>query len=371
MEERKVSWLELFFDLVFVAAISSTNHLLLTIGANPDKSLVYFFEYLLMVTPMWWAWVGQTMFFNRFGLVLPRPQGYMLAQMMLLIIMTASFNLDFDETYYTFLIAYLGIRGITIIEYFSVSRAVCPQEEKEVAGLLGRLFLVGFCLSLPSLFFSGWLRYLIMYIGIAVDIALPLVKKERLKRMPVDLPHLAERFGLLVIIALGEIIVSIISILSTDTTNLKTLMFSIVAFLIVCLMWWGYYEGYEKVMSKEKRTNGQILLYGHYFIMLAIMLLAADIHLIYEGHASYMLEVNLLFGAAAMFYMAKHSVLVYHKKDEVRFGYWKSIWLLIGTLIAYATIVWFMLPLYTALGWVMLFLLLDAVLHKHNNGKRP
>ncbi len=65
MEEKKVSWLELFFDLVFVTAVSFTTHLFVEIEHQPDRMHLYLGEYLLMVFPMFWLWTGQTMFFNR------------------------------------------------------------------------------------------------------------------------------------------------------------------------------------------------------------------------------------------------------------------------------------------------------------------
>ncbi|WP_255300771.1 low temperature requirement protein A, partial [Listeria monocytogenes] len=44
MTERKVSWLELFFDLIFVTAVASTTHLLLSVDNHPDKTAAYFIE---------------------------------------------------------------------------------------------------------------------------------------------------------------------------------------------------------------------------------------------------------------------------------------------------------------------------------------
>lgn len=173
MTERKVSWLELFFDLIFVTAVASTTHLLLSVDNHPDKTAAYFGEYLLMVTPMFWAWVGQTMFFNRFGEKIKWPELYMLSQMFFLILMTASFDLTFSNTYYTFLIGYLGIRFITVIQYFVISKQLTGNAQK-VALLLGSVFLLGVLTTATSVFFEGFARYLVMYLGIAVDIILPL-----------------------------------------------------------------------------------------------------------------------------------------------------------------------------------------------------
>lgn len=56
--ERKVFWLELFFDLIFVIVVVLMMYLLFSVDNYLDKIVVYFGEYLLMVMLMFWVWVG-------------------------------------------------------------------------------------------------------------------------------------------------------------------------------------------------------------------------------------------------------------------------------------------------------------------------
>lgn len=203
MKHKKVTWLELFFDLVFVTAVSSTTHLLLSVDCHPDKTAIYFVEYLLMVIPMFWCWVGQTMFVNRFGGEKKNLELYMIPQMFFAILLTASFHSAFSDAYYTFLIGYLGIRFIIIIQYFTMSRSLVNAPRK-VALLLGNIFLLGFLTTGASFFFDGTLRYFFVYLGIVVDMVIPPFYINTLRKVPVDFYHLAERFGLFVIITFGE-----------------------------------------------------------------------------------------------------------------------------------------------------------------------
>jgi len=64
-EGRHATWLELFFDLVFVAAISVVTHNLLGVH---DKHLDHGHAWLypLEIIPVWWIWASQTLFDNRF-----------------------------------------------------------------------------------------------------------------------------------------------------------------------------------------------------------------------------------------------------------------------------------------------------------------
>ena len=56
-EERHATWLELFYDLVFVVTISQLSHYLLH-----DVSLSNFFGFLFLFIPVWWSWIGTTFF---------------------------------------------------------------------------------------------------------------------------------------------------------------------------------------------------------------------------------------------------------------------------------------------------------------------
>src|SRR5919202_6108977 len=60
-EERRATWLELFFDLVFVVTVAQVSYVLLD-----DLSVSRLFAYLGVFVPIWWAWMGFTFYANRF-----------------------------------------------------------------------------------------------------------------------------------------------------------------------------------------------------------------------------------------------------------------------------------------------------------------
>ena len=60
-EERKVSWLELFYDLVFVATIIQLGNML-----SHDVSWLGFLKFVALFIPIWWSWTGITFYMNRF-----------------------------------------------------------------------------------------------------------------------------------------------------------------------------------------------------------------------------------------------------------------------------------------------------------------
>lgn len=358
-KERKVTWLELFFDLIFVVGVSSANHHVLQIGQEPEKTWFYLLEYLLMITPMWWAWVGQTMFFNRYGEDLLQPQIYMMAQMALLILMTASFNLNFDKTYFSFILCYLGIRLITVIEYFMVSKH-CDQVYAKTAILLGKLFSIGIIVTGMSMLFEGTIRYAVMFLGIFLDILFPLLYRTHLKKFAVDFPHLAERFGLFVIITFGESIVVVTGILSTNTYDLSVILKVLLLFGLICTMFWSYYDHAESVMNHQLKTNGQLLLYGHYFILVPLMIFAVASHFLIVDTINPVLTLTMFYSSATVFYFAKHIIFYYHRKKTMNFSLSTAIFMLAGFVISYLVILFFQLPNEIALLFLIILFGLDS-----------
>lgn len=119
--------------------------------------------------------------------------------------------------------------------------------------------------------------------------------------MPVDFPHLAERFGLFVIITFGESIVAITTILVGHTLDLYTICYTLLGFLIICTLWASYFYSFEKIVDHHKVTHGQFLIYGHFFIIVSVMLLAVNLHLLFEGHLQRDVLLLLLFSSVAVF----------------------------------------------------------------------
>ena len=353
LEERKVSWLELFYDLVFVVAISSTNHLLTTVNHQPQDFFMIIGEYLLMIIPMWWAWAGQTMFFNRYGHRLKKPHYYMFMQMFFVMLMTASFNLNFNETYLTFLIGFIGIRFMTILQYHSVKRCIDTKADQKVILLLTNFFTLSLILSSTSLFFTGFTRYFVLFLGIFLDIAIPLINHKKLTAAPVDVGHLAERLGLFTLICFGETVVALIAILNGQTMIVSTLFYVGIAFIVIVLLWKSYYDRLDLVIDKEQTTNGQLLLYSNLFMLIAITLFAAALHLGAHQVLPLQLIDLLLAFAFFLFYSAKHFIFIYHPKKKFSRATFRKI---IGLGLSICLLAGFLLYLVVPPIWMLILI---------------
>lgn len=319
MEEKKVSWLELFFDLVFVTAVSFTTHVLVNADLHPDRINNYILEFLLVVFPMFWLWIGQTMFFNRFSELVSRPTLFMLPQMFCLILMTASFNFGYANLHTNFLLGYIIFRILTVVQYILVEQRRLNNAQYRTAHILALIFSINILITASSLLFHGQWRYIIMYIGIFADIILPLFFGKTLAHTPVNLPHLTERFGAFVIIALGESLVSITSILADGIITVNSIAFTALSFILISSMWASYFYDFEHTFDRKLETNGQLLLYGHFFILAAIMVLAATLHMLYANVLPKNVLTDFLFGSAALFFVCKHFIFYRHRKKELQY----------------------------------------------------
>ncbi|WP_307468589.1 low temperature requirement protein A [Paenibacillus harenae] len=350
---KKVTWLELFYDLLFVAAVSKAGHVLLHVEHDTIPTH-YLLKFVLIIVPIWWAWVGQSLFVNRFGEDSVSHRIFLILQLFFSLIMTASLSVEFDEYYVPFLIGYVGLRAMTAIQYLAVSRRE-QNHRKVTARYLGSRFWIGLAISSLSIFFDSWVRYAVLYAGIAIDIALPLIGRRHLVKTPINTHHLLERFSLFTLILLGEILLSILAVLQSSDWTWESILFAVLTFLLAIAIWWQYFENVERKVNKNIESAGQIIIYGHLLIFISLCMLAASIRLLFLDQLDYAYMVTFLFGSVSLYFLS--TTLVFHKyrHDGQRLGA-SHLGLLLGALIVFIALSFIVaLPSYLLVGEVMLF----------------
>lgn len=260
---RKATWLELFYDLVFVVAIAKAVHAL---GHVHDGhiSAEYYVKYVLMIVPLWWAWTGHTLFANRFGTDDTLQRLMTFAQMACAISLAVFIDPDFDKHYQGFLFSYAIFRGLLVLMYWHA--IVTVKKNANVARYLANGFTIGVLISLSSLFFSGELKYFVLYAGIGFDILVTFIGRGRLKYAPVQGHHMPERFGLLTIILLGESIAMLVSSLDAVGVSIEAFLAVFAGFVWVGSIWWIYYENLEHRIYGRSLGTGQATIYWHLLI---------------------------------------------------------------------------------------------------------
>ncbi|NGZ76457.1 low temperature requirement protein A [Saccharibacillus alkalitolerans] len=277
ISHKKVTWLELFYDLIYVAAVSVTAHVLAHShhGAIPADVIL---KYILIFVPLWWAWTGFTVYVNRFGKDDTAQRIAYFVQMAFVIVMAASINLDFDAYYLAFMLGYVGIRLSTVFMYV---RTWIQQrgEPRRIARYLGLAFLGGALISFASVLVPGEAKFFVLYFGIFLDILLPLLaRKKVLSHLPVHHPHLLERYGLATIILLGELILVIVNGLREGHAGFDTILTAVLGFGIAVSLWWHYFESSEHIAAEDRKSSGQSVIYGHLLTFMSLGLIANVVH---------------------------------------------------------------------------------------------
>ena len=141
--------------------------------------------------------------------------------------------------------------------------------------------------------FDSWIRYAVLYTGIAVDMILPVLGHNRLAKLPTNTAHLLERFALLTLILFGESVVSILAVIQPQKGDWNTILFSVISFVLIIAMWWQYFENVEKKVNKSIQRAGQTIIYGHLLILMSLSMIAASIKLMFymkfSTHSAYIL----------------------------------------------------------------------------------
>jgi low temperature requirement protein LtrA len=312
-ENRHATWLELFFDLIFVVAIAKAAHVLQHPHHGHIETLAYF-KYILIMIPVWWAWVGATLYANRFDCddVWQRLMSF--AQMFCIIILAANINTDFDAYYKGFLFSYVGIRLLTVGMYLRAS--LHKPETRQVSNFLALAFGTGALISLSSLFFDGLARYIVLYAGIGFDVVMPLLAKKRLQAVPVHAHHLPERLGLLTIILLGESVLSLTNSFDALAWTPLSLAMAACGFILACSLWWLYFENIERRIAGHHLGHAHGIIYPHLFIYAGLGGIAAMIRFAVVPELA-LFDYKLLSGLGMLTFMLALQFLhfVYHPSD--------------------------------------------------------
>ncbi|MBW3666635.1 MAG: low temperature requirement protein A [Actinobacteria bacterium] len=230
---RAVTFLELFFDLVYVFAIIRVVGL---IHADPTAGGLAKGALLLMV--MWWTWSIYTWTTNWTGTASISVKLFLLAAMGATLVMGIAVPEALGEQSALFGTSLFIARVLAAGLYFTASRDH-PQQRGAfmtffpLSSLAAVLFLVGG-------FLGGNMVLGFILGGVAADLV-GAINAGR-GAWAVDASHFAERNGLFIIIALGESIVGLGIAASRTPADLPHLTALVVAFVGVATLWWAYFD---------------------------------------------------------------------------------------------------------------------------------
>lgn len=264
-EERKVTWLELFYDLVYVATIIQLGNLL-----SKDFSLLGFGRFVVVFIPIWWTWTGITFFATRFVIDDVWHRLLLFLQMAAIAALALSVEGVFGDLYHQFVFAYVVARLILALLYVRAWLAV-PEARSLTAGYAVG-FAIGAALWLVSAFVPEPARYALWAAGLLVEFATPLSPAMRRwqSRFPPDVGHVAERYGVFTLIVLGESFVKVIDGLAGTHLTLELVVMGLVTVGVAAALWWLYFDDIGGSQVQHRGLPTYVWIYSHLPLTLSI-----------------------------------------------------------------------------------------------------
>ena len=267
--ERSATWLELFFDLVFVVAIAQLSYFL-----KEDLSWSHFVDFALLFLPIWWLWMEYSYYADLYDTQSSFFRFTTISIMFGMIVMATLIHRLKAEALYPVVMTYAVLTGINWVQYVRTYRKF-PK-----ARILARYQVFGLPVIVGLLLVVWWLRpphgdWLAAGV-VLLQMAISPVAYLTTGNFPKQQSHMPERFGLFTIIVLGETIVAVAQSLIEEEWTTRNLFLAVLGFSSAVLMWWLYFyrsdrEAISKALDDRSLLKRSFFYgYSHYFTFVAV-----------------------------------------------------------------------------------------------------
>ena len=240
---RTASSLELFFDLVFVVAVSiaavdlhhelTEGHVLAGVG-----------HYLMVFFAVWWAWMNFTWFATSFATDDWLYRVLTIVQMGGVLVLAAGIDAVFaGEPITVVVIGYVVMRVAMVAQWLRAARASAEHRRTCLTYAVGISGLQVLWVGLLAV--DGPAATVGFLVLVAAEVAVPVVAEQRGTGTPWHPHHLAERFGLFTLILLGESLLSsanaVIEALHDEAALAPLISTAVLALVVTAGLWWVYF----------------------------------------------------------------------------------------------------------------------------------
>ncbi|KAI7877642.1 hypothetical protein K492DRAFT_197480 [Lichtheimia hyalospora FSU 10163] len=256
-QEKSASWLELFYDLVYVASLTEFTH---THVIKDFESLGTYTEWFIIT---WWAWFASSLYSARFNTDDVVHHIWKLIEMCAVITMASTSTYFFTSSSYVY--GYIALKSVLVIEYAVVlviaistrSRASIPLAFYVGANIVS---IILWASSLAVLDEST--HRILWYTGILVEILVNVISR-RDRALSWAASNLAERLGLLTLIVLGENLIGLIALVALSGSIIWVTVANWFAVIIIFGFFFMYFEDFNKNVFLHSKFH-QIWVYLHF-----------------------------------------------------------------------------------------------------------
>ena len=269
-EEKKVEYIELIYDLLFVYLIGRNNSLVSHLSDGFFQSHLYL-TYVMCTLITIQIWYMTTLFINRYGSNDFSEYIGLFINMYLLYYMADGTSLQWQHDFYRYNIAWMLILFNLAAQYLLKMKKpeYSTPWEKDNMMLFVRIMAVMIVIIIAGIAVFRFTGLPLTPLAMAAGIILSILSRKKLDLVAVDFPHLTERVMLYVVFTFGEMIISISGYFSGEFT-LSSLYFTLCAFLIVVGLFMSYGFMYDRLLDREMSISGNSFMIIHIFIIFAL-----------------------------------------------------------------------------------------------------
>ena len=310
--DRSVTWLELFYDLVFVVVIAELAH---ELSVHPEFSRLPVF--LFSMLPVWLIWNGFTYYAERF-----ETEGFenrlVTFVMMAGVAWLAVFSHDsLGENYRGFAGTYLAVRGFIIFLWVRAgfhNRLFIRSSARFTLGYMTCLVLV-----VVSFFRPEGERMIWWGLGLLAEVLGPWLTIGETERLPTfSRNKLPERFGLMVIIVLGESVIGAIrGIAGEGHVSPHGALLGLLGLMLGFMAWWLYFDS----IGRRRPPRGKIFAswlwsYLHLPLVIVTAVVGAMLAPIVTEHGDTASEILAVAVGSFLIILAFLEMTLEHTEDE-------------------------------------------------------
>lgn len=274
-----MSFLELFYDLVYVVVIAQATH---TLADDPTWQTGG--QFVVIFSLIWIAWLNGTLYYDLHGREDGRTRVFVFVQMGLLTLLAVFAGHAADDTGSEFAIVYTLYLVVLAYLWWSVRR-VDSEEYDQITARYMAANAIAIAVMTVSIFLDDearlavWTGFVALWLITSILINLP-------SDVLIDITDsTVERFGLFTIIVLGEVVVGVVEGLSEVETDFISITTGLLGLCVGFALWWTYFDFAGRRLPRH--TSGSILqwMFGHLPTAMSIAVVGASmVSLIEHAH---------------------------------------------------------------------------------------
>ena len=292
IKHKRVEFSELFYDLVFVFAISKATALIHPFHSGVvawDSLLDFFISVMVIIN----SWMIQTIYTNRYGTNSLFNMVIMFINMGLMLFMSNMIGYNWQQWFFYTCWA-VGTLTLTLFFQYLVEFFRKSTDDANRESIKGFLWITG--LGSLGVYLAAllpiYLRVYILFASILLTFIMPSILLNKDKHYQVNLPHLIERISLLVIIMFGEMITELANFFTIENFSI----YSVLYFIIMISLFLFYFGQFDHAIDEKSNQKGLFLIYSHYPIFIGLLMMTVSMSFLLNP------EANLLF-ATSFFYI--------------------------------------------------------------------